>query len=103
MTGSAQGAVAAWMARLGYFADQQVHPGVPISGATAPVRDRKRRFSVLSGNRLAYTAEQGDIMGRPGRVRVELSIAGNEDAPRARDVSILGSCVTVMKGRIRIA
>ncbi len=87
VTGSAEGPVAGWLARIGYFAE----PG------SDPARGRARR---LPGGRFAYTAEQGDLIGRRGRIDVELSVVNEGDRALARGVSILGRAVTVMRGTI---
>jgi PhzF family phenazine biosynthesis protein len=88
VTGSAQGAVAGWLARIGYL------------GGGPPVPARVRG---LPGGRVAYTAEQGDVLSRPGRIDVELTVDETAaGSPRARDVAIIGRAVTVMEGTIRV-
>ena len=51
-----------------------------------------------TGDRLAFTAEQGDGLGRPGRLRVELTVAGGR-ATRAR---VGGQAVTVLSASLRL-
>jgi trans-2,3-dihydro-3-hydroxyanthranilate isomerase len=46
----------------------------------------------------AFTAEQGDGMGRPGRLRVELQVHGGAVAR----VRVGGSAVTVLAGSIAV-
>lgn len=80
VTGSAQGPVAGWLAMIGFFAG---------SG-------RGSRFRDLGGGRLAFVSEQGDVMGRRGRIGVELTAgSGHGSGAAARDVVISGSAVTV--------
>ena len=45
----------------------------------------------------AFTAEQGDVLGRPGRLAVELHAKGG----RAQRVRVGGRAVTVLTGRLR--
>jgi PhzF family phenazine biosynthesis protein len=52
----------------------------------------------LDGGRAAFTAEQGDTVGRPGRLRVEIE-GGDTPAPRVR---VGGSAVTVLSGSLRL-
>jgi PhzF family phenazine biosynthesis protein len=52
----------------------------------------------LDGGRAAFTAEQGDTVGRPGRLRVEIE-GGGTPAPRVR---VGGSAVTVLSGSLRL-
>jgi PhzF family phenazine biosynthesis protein len=103
VTGSAQGPVAGWLASVGYFGGEAGPPPAPGDppAEDAPTRP-VRKFFGLAGGRFGYTAEQGDIIGRRGRVAVELSVVAAGGAPRARDVSILGSAVTVVKGTMRV-
>ena len=53
----------------------------------------------LTGGRAAFTAEQGDIVGRPGRLQIEVEGAGTA-APRVR---VGGTAVTVLKGTLHLA
>ena len=52
----------------------------------------------LDGGHGAFTAEQGDTVGRPGRLRVEIE-GGGTSAPRVR---VGGSAVTVLSGTLRL-
>ena len=52
----------------------------------------------LAEGRAAFTGEQGDTVGRPGRLRVEVEGAGGA-APRVR---VGGSAVTVLSGSLRL-
>jgi len=102
-TGSAQGPVAAWLARSGYFdGDAGRREGIHRGGDDEPTRPI-RRFHRGPGGRIGYTAEQGDFLGRRCRIEVELDLhaGAGAGAPRARNVSIQGSAVTVLTGRIR--
>jgi len=47
--------------------------------------------------RTVYRAEQGDEVGRPGRVEVELNASGG----LLRSVRVGGTAVTVLEGKIR--
>jgi trans-2,3-dihydro-3-hydroxyanthranilate isomerase len=46
----------------------------------------------------AFTAEQGDFLGRPGRLRVEVRL----QAGRATAVRVGGRAVTVLHGSLRV-
>jgi PhzF family phenazine biosynthesis protein len=48
---------------------------------------------------IAFTAEQGDVLGRPGRLAVELHVRDGKPAA----VRVGGEAVTVVTGTIRIA
>jgi PhzF family phenazine biosynthesis protein len=48
------------------------------------------------GDRAAFTAEQGDGLGRPGRLRVEVTTVGG----RATGVRVGGQAVTVLHGSL---
>jgi len=74
VTGSAQGPVAAWLAAYGLL---QEAPGDSTEATLA-----------------RYTAEQGDTIGRPGRVAVEVRLDGR----RVVSITITGEAVTVMRG-----
>jgi PhzF family phenazine biosynthesis protein len=47
--------------------------------------------------RVVFTAEQGDGLGRPGRLQVELTVAGGH----AARVRVGGRAVTVLSGSLR--
>jgi PhzF family phenazine biosynthesis protein len=51
----------------------------------------------VSGDLAVFTAEQGDGLGRPGRLRIELATAGR----RATRVRVGGQAVTVLSGSLR--
>ncbi|HET7874118.1 MAG TPA: PhzF family phenazine biosynthesis protein [Methylomirabilota bacterium] len=51
-----------------------------------------------AGGRAAFTAEQGDVLGRPGRLRVELDLSGGQPSR----VRVGGRAVTVLSGSLRI-
>lgn len=51
----------------------------------------------LDGGRGAFTAEQGDTLGRPGRLSIEIE-GGRTGAPRVR---VGGTAVTVLSGSFR--
>jgi len=71
VTGSVHSALAVWLLE---------------AGALAP-----------AGDRAAFTAEQGDGLGRPGRLRVEMAVAGGH----ATRVRVGGQAVTVLSGSLR--
>jgi PhzF family phenazine biosynthesis protein len=50
-----------------------------------------------AGGRVVFTAEQGDGLGRPGRLQVELTVT----AGRAARVRVGGRAVTVLTGHLR--
>jgi PhzF family phenazine biosynthesis protein len=52
----------------------------------------------VMGGRATFTAEQGDTLGRPGRLLIEIEGAGGS-APRVR---VGGSAVTVLSGSLRL-
>ena len=52
-------------------------------------------FETADG-RVAFTAEQGDGLGRPGRLQVELTVAGGH----ASRVRVGGQAVTVLSGSL---
>lgn len=51
-----------------------------------------------SGNTAILIGEQGDVMGRPGRVTIRLSVVGR----KVESVRISGRAVTVLEGRLLI-
>lgn len=51
----------------------------------------------VTGEAVAFQAEQGDLLGRPGRLQVELHLAGGQPAR----VRVGGQAVTVLSGTIR--
>jgi len=84
VTGSAQGPVAGWLAAGGFFSETR--------------SESSGRFTRTAGGRAGYVAEQGDIIGRPGRIGVELNL----DEDKARDVVISGRAVTVWSRSMRV-
>ena len=72
MTGSVHSSLAVWLFGAGRL---------PLSGGTA-----------------SFTAEQGDSLGRPGRLAVELRVAGGRPAA----VRVGGRAVTVLAGSMRL-
>ena len=79
VTGSAQGPVAAWL----------VTRGLLPRGAG-------------SGPRYHYTAEQGDIIGRPGRIQVSVDLEEQPESSGIARITITGRAVTVMRGAITL-
>jgi len=76
VTGSAQGPVAAWLVAHGL--------AVP-AGEAVPAR-------------FDYIAEQGDPIGRPGRVAVEVAL----EAGSIVSITIRGEAVTVLRGSLQL-
>ena len=80
------------------------HFGIPEDIVTGSVHSPMGRWLAearvlrLDAGRAAFTAEQGDTVGRPGRLRVEVEGAGGA-APRVR---VGGSAVTVLSGSLRL-
>ncbi len=80
------------------------HFGIPEDIVTGSVHSPMGRWLAEAGalrldaGRAAFTAEQGDSVGRPGRLRVEVEGAGGA-APRVR---VGGSAVTVLTGSLRL-
>jgi PhzF family phenazine biosynthesis protein len=79
VTGSAQGPVAAWL----------VTRGLLPRGAG-------------SGPRYRYTAEQGDIIGRPGRIQVSVDLEEQPESSGIARITITGRAVTVLRGAITL-
>jgi len=80
------------------------HFGIPEDIVTGSVHSPMGRWLAearvlrLDAGRAAFTAEQGDTVGRPGRLRVEVEGAGGAE-PRVR---VGGSAVTVLSGSLRL-
>ncbi len=55
-------------------------------------------FLEPQGNRCVFQGEQGDAIGRKGRVRVELSVENN----KAQSVRIGGNAVTILEGEMLV-
>lgn len=80
-----------------HFAANAGIPEDPVTGsATGGMAAYLWRYGFIRES--AYVVEQGDIMGRPGRVRVE--VEGSGGTPRV--VRIAGSAVTVLRGKITV-
>jgi len=79
------------------------HYGIPEDIVTGSVHSSLGVWLLEAGalpsadGRVAFTAEQGDGLGRPGRLQVELTVT----AGRAARVRVGGSAVTVLTGRLR--
>lgn len=73
----------------------------PVTGmAQAPVAAYLAANGLLPGGDgvTAYTAEQGDILSRPGRIRTEVTRA----AGAVSAIRITGRAVTVLRGTMRV-
>jgi PhzF family phenazine biosynthesis protein len=79
------------------------HYGIPEDIVTGSVHSSLAIWLLEAGavsrddGRAAFTAEQGDGLGRPGRLQVELTVAGG----RATRVRVGGRAVTVLSGSLR--
>jgi PhzF family phenazine biosynthesis protein len=79
------------------------HYGIPEDIVTGSVHSALGVWLLESGalpaadGRVVFTAEQGDGLGRPGRLQVELTAT----AGRAARVRVGGSAVTVLTGSLR--
>ncbi|HYB71253.1 MAG TPA: PhzF family phenazine biosynthesis protein [Candidatus Bathyarchaeia archaeon] len=79
------------------------HYGLPEDIVTGSVHTALGVWLLEAGallvvdGRAVFTAEQGDGLGRPGRIRVELTVTGGR-ASRAR---VGGRAVTVLSGSLR--
>jgi trans-2,3-dihydro-3-hydroxyanthranilate isomerase len=79
------------------------HYGIPEDIVTGSVHSALGVWLLEAGalpagdGRVVFTAEQGDGLGRPGRLQVELSVAGGH----ATRVRVGGRAVTVLTGRLR--
>ena len=79
------------------------HYGIPEDIVTGSVHSALGVWLLEAGalpaadGRLVFTAEQGDGLGRPGRLQVELSVEGG----RAGRVRVGGRAITVLTGRLR--
>jgi trans-2,3-dihydro-3-hydroxyanthranilate isomerase len=77
------------------------HYGIPEDPVTGSVHSSLGVWLLAAGLLPAggaFTAEQGDGLGRPGRLRVAVESAAGQ--PRAR---VGGRAVTVLDGRIALA
>ena len=85
------------------------HYGVPEDLVTGSVHSSIGVW-LLEAGRLrperglaAFTAEQGDFLGRPGRLTVEVRVeAGADGRERAARVRVGGRAVTVLSGSLRL-
>lgn len=81
------------------------HYGIPEDIVTGSVHSALGVWLLEAGalpaadGRVAFTAEQGDGLGRPGRLQVELTVKGG----RAARVRVGGCAVTVLTGSLRSA
>ena len=79
------------------------HYGIPEDIVTGSVHSALGVWLLEAGalpaadGRLVFTAEQGDGLGRPGRLQVELTVEGGH----ATRVRVGGCAVTVLTGRLR--
>lgn len=79
------------------------HYGIPEDIVTGSVHSSLAVWLFEAGavsrddGRASFTAEQGDGLGRPGRLQVELTVAGG----RATRVRVGGRAVTVLSGSLR--
>lgn len=83
-----------------FFAPHFGIPEDPVTGSVhASLAVWLWQAGLLNATReaVAFQAEQGDLLGRPGRLRVELHLA-NEQLARVR---VGGQAVTVLSGTIR--
>lgn len=82
------------------------HYGVPEDIVTGSVHSAIGVWLLESGalraddGRTVFTAEQGDGLGRPGRLSLELTVTGTRAAVRVR---VGGRAVTVLSGSLRTA
>ncbi len=80
------------------------HFGIPEDIVTGSVHSSigvwlfKAGLLRANGALIAFTAEQGDSLGRPGRLQVELQL---QDGAVAR-VRVGGAAITVLEGRIAV-
>ncbi|MBI4607376.1 MAG: PhzF family phenazine biosynthesis protein [Candidatus Rokubacteria bacterium] len=84
-----------------FFAPHYGIPEDPVTGsvhASLPVWLWQASRLKPEGDVAAFTAEQGDFLDRPGRVRVELHLARGQPAR----VRVGGQAVTVLSGTIRV-
>ena len=79
------------------------HYGIPEDIVTGSVHSALGVWLLEAGalpagdGRVVFTAEQGDGLGRPGRLQVELTVAGGH----ATRVRVGGRAITVLTGRLR--
>lgn len=84
-----------------FFAPHVGIPEDPVTGsvhAAIPIWLWDAGAVSVDGDLVRFTAEQGDLVGRPGRLRVKLALKGG----RPVHVRIGGEAVTVVSGTMRI-
>jgi trans-2,3-dihydro-3-hydroxyanthranilate isomerase len=85
-----------------YFAPGYGIPEDPVTGLasarTANLLARLGRFSPPADGTVRARVRQGDALGRPGEVYVEMDLEGDE----VRETRIGGGAVTVLEGRMRL-
>ena len=84
-----------------FFAPHLGIPEDPVTGsvhAAIPVWLWEAGVLRAEGGIARFTAEQGDGLGRPGRLRIELSLEGGRPAR----VRVGGEAVTVLTGTLRL-
>jgi PhzF family phenazine biosynthesis protein len=84
-----------------FFAPHLGIPEDPVTGsvhAAIPVWLWEAGVLRAEGGVARFTAEQGDGLGRPGRLRIELSLEGGRPAR----VRVGGEAVTVLTGTLRL-
>lgn len=84
-----------------FFAPHYGIPEDPVTGsvhASIPVWLWEAGLLKADGGVARFQAEQGDFLGRPGRVVVELDVANGRPAR----VRVGGRAVTVLSGRLRV-
>lgn len=92
-----------------YFAPHIGIPEDPVTGsANGPLgvylykyvlpKNEKVFFRTLPDSRFEFVGEQGDELGRPGRVRIRLAVHGSA----ITRVSIVGEAVTVISGTLTL-
>jgi PhzF family phenazine biosynthesis protein len=84
-----------------FFAPHLGIPEDPVTGsvhAAIPVWLWEAGILPVEGGIARFTAEQGDCLGRPGRLRIELGVEGGRPAR----VRVGGEAVTVLTGTLRL-
>lgn len=84
-----------------FFAPHYGIPEDPVTGsvhAALPLWLWDAGLLTATGNVARFQAEQGDVLGRPGRLTVELHVVNGQPAR----VRVGGQAVTVLSGAIRV-
>jgi PhzF family phenazine biosynthesis protein len=84
-----------------FFAPHYGIPEDPVTGsvhASLGIWLWEAGLLTVTGDVAAFKAEQGDFVGRPGRLRVELHLTGGQPAR----VRVGGEAVTVLAGSLRL-